>query len=315
MTGVNIYRNLSGELFKGSVATIGIFDGVHLAHQQIIARLNELAAIQKTKSLLVTLWPHPRYVLNKDAEMLRLITTLDEKLHQIEKAGIEHVVIIPFDQQFASIPFDKFIEKILVEKLAVRNLVVGFNHQFGRDREGNYDKLKLHATKFGFGLEQLPKIEVDGQRVSSSAIRNAISGGNIALANNMLGYTYSFKGKVVHGNKIGNQLGFPTANIEVAEIYKLLPSDGVYAVEGLIGDSDQRIQGMMNIGTRPTVHTNGNKVIEVNFFNFAQSIYDEQLTLFVHERIREEKVFLSIQKLIEQIQKDKKEIINYFKTK
>lgn len=310
--GLKVYRDLSGEIISGTAATIGIFDGVHLAHRQILSRLNEIATENKNESLLITLWPHPRYVLNKDAEDLKLLTTLDEKLELLEKTGLQNLLLIPFDKQFASTPFDKFIKRILVDKLRVQNLVVGFNHQFGRDRQGNFESLRELADKSGFVLEQLPQVLIDDQRISSSAIRQNIISGKLDLANKMLGYNYVLTGKVVHGNKIGRELGFPTANIEVTELYKLLPADGVYAVETSV--NGQHLTGMLNIGTRPTIENRGIRVIEVNFFNFDGNLYDEHITLKFHKRIREEKKFDSSSSLIQQIQKDKQEIINYFKT-
>ncbi|MBN2484501.1 MAG: bifunctional riboflavin kinase/FAD synthetase [Bacteroidales bacterium] len=309
---MKVYRDLSGEITPGTAATIGIFDGVHLAHKQIITRLKELSLEKGCESLLVTLWPHPRYVLNKDADSLKLLTTLDEKLCLLETAGLQNVLLIPFDAQFASTSFDKFIKRIIVDKLRARHLVVGFNHQFGRDRQGNFDSLKLLAEKNNIELEQMPKIMVGEQRVSSSVIRNQISTGEIVTANKLLGYEYILTGKIVHGNKVGRKLGFPTANIEVAELYKLIPADGVYAIEAIFGNT--RLKGMLNIGTRPTIDNRGIKVIEANFFNFEGNLYNTFITIKFHKRIREEIKFESAEKLVEQIQNDKQTIINYFNT-
>jgi riboflavin kinase/FMN adenylyltransferase len=309
---LKVYRDLSGEIISGTAATIGIFDGVHVAHRQILGRLKELSAENNCESLLVTFWPHPRYVLNKDADNLKLLTTLEEKLDLLEKSGLQNIVLIPFDKQFAAIAFDKFIKRILVDKLRVRNLVVGFNHQFGRDRQGNFDSLNQLAEKSGFILEQMQKVMIDEQRVSSSAIRQNILTGDVELANKMLGYKFVLTGKVVHGNKIGRELGFPTANIEVAELYKLIPADGVYAVETLY--NNRILPGMLNIGTRPTIDSRGIRVIEVNFINFDGNLYDNHVTIKFHKRIRLEKKFETTEMLIQQIQNDKKEIINYFNT-
>lgn len=307
---MKVYRDLSAKFTPYSVATIGIFDGVHLAHKQIIRRLSELAKERATESMLITLWPHPRYVLNKEADKLKLISTLDEKLYQLEKAGLDNVLLIPFDKTFASLPFDKFIKRILVDKLLVNYMVIGFNHHFGKDRQGDFSNLKQFADKYKFGIEQMPKVEIDGLGVSSSVIRENINSGNIELASKMLGYDFQLVGRVVHGNKIGRKFGFPTANIEIPEIYKILPADGVYAVRAEI--NNKFYDGMLNIGTRPTVDNRGLKVIEANFFNFNADIYDAYITIRFYRRIREEKRFDSTQKLIEQIHFDKSEIQEYF---
>jgi riboflavin kinase/FMN adenylyltransferase len=309
---LKVYRDLSGEISPGTAASIGIFDGVHVAHRQILGRLSQIAADKDCESLLVTLWPHPRYVLQKDADDLKLITTLEEKLHLLEEAGLQNLLLIPFDKQFAATSFDKFIRRIIVDKLRAKYLVVGFNHQFGRDRQGNFERLNQIAGKSGFSLEQTPKIEIDGQRVSSSSIRQNIIEGNIELANKMLGYNFILTGKVVHGNKIGREIGFPTANIEVAELYKLVPADGVYAVETTI--DNRVVLGMMNIGNRPTINRQSYTVIEVNFLNLDADLYNRCLTIKFHKRIRQEHKFPSLDALKEQIFKDKEEIITYFKT-
>lgn len=307
---MKIYRDLSTEIIKKTAATIGIFDGVHKAHQQILQRLNDLAAMNKTESLLVTLWPHPRYVLNKDSDDLKLISTLDEKLVLLEKYGLNNVLIIPFDEYFASTPFDKFIKKILVDRLQVRNLVVGYNHQFGRDRQGNFEHLKENAERYNFEIEQLSKIEIDNERVSSSVIRSHVLEGKIELANAMLGHPMQLSGVVIHGNKIGRKLGFPTANIRVTELYKILPADGVYAVEASVENT--YLRGMLNIGTRPTVNNYKDKAIEVNFFNFEGNLYEKTISISFLKRIREEKKFQSTDDLRAQIKTDKQKIEKYF---
>jgi riboflavin kinase/FMN adenylyltransferase len=307
---LKIFRDLSSEITKRTVASIGIFDGVHKAHHQIIQRLNELASEYNTESLLVTLWPHPRYVLNKDSEDLKLLSTLEEKLFLLEKYGLDNVLIIPFDKYFASTPFDKFIKKILVDRLQVRNLVVGYNHQFGRDRQGNFENLKEFAEKYNFEIEQLKKIEISGERVSSSVIRRFIIDGKIELANDMLGYAHQITGIVIHGNKIGRELGFPTANIHINGLYKIIPADGVYAVEARV--DNLQLKGMLNIGTRPTINDFKDKVIEVNFFNFEGNLYNKTITISFLKHIREEQKFKSTDDLKAQIMIDKQIIEKYF---
>lgn len=308
---MKVYRDLSAKFTPYTVATIGIFDGVHLAHKQIIKRLSELAKNRATESMLITLWPHPRYVLNKDAEQLKLISTLDEKLYQLEKAGLDNVLLIPFDKTFASLPFHMFIKRILVDKLRVNYMVIGFNHHFGRDRQGDFTNLKQYAEQYGFGLEQMPKVEVNELGVSSSAIREHIHSGRIDLAGKMLGYDFQIVGKVVHGSKVGREFGFPTANIDVPEVYKIIPANGVYAVKAEIHGKEY--EGMLNIGTRPTVDNRGLKTIEANFFNFNANIYDTAITITFFQRIREEIKFNTKEALIGQIHTDKSIIQDYFR--
>jgi riboflavin kinase / FMN adenylyltransferase len=307
---LKIFRDLSTNITTGTVATIGIFDGVHLAHQQIINRLKELANDYGAESLLITLWPHPRYVLNKDSDSLKLLSTLDEKLQLLERFGLDNVVIIPFDKFFAATPFDRFIKRILVDRLRVKKLVVGYNHQFGRDRQGNYEHLKVYAERYGFGIEQLSMVEIERNRVSSSVIRKNILDGNLELGNSMLGHYLQLSGQVVHGNKIGRQLGFPTANIQVSELYKIVPADGVYAVKARINNME--LKGMLNIGTRPTLNDYKDKVIEANFFNFEGELYEKNIVLSFLKRIREERKFKSTDELRSQINLDKQVIQKYF---
>ena len=308
---LKVYRDLSSNIITGTVATIGIFDGVHLAHQQIISQLNSLREQYNTESLLVTLWPHPRYVLNKDASKLKLLSTLEEKLHRLETAGLDNVLLIPFSKDFASTPYDLFIKQILIEKLKVRHVVVGFNHHFGKDRQGSYATLKDFGMQYDFSTEQLSKVEVNGEGVSSSVIRQYVWSGDLEKVKQMLGYEFTVSGHVIHGNKVGRELGFPTANIETPEIYKILPAEGVYAVRATIDKKEY--DGMLNIGIRPTVDNIGKKVIEANFFNFAGNLYDKHLTLRFFKRIREERKFDSLEQLKSQIIVDRNEIQAYFR--
>ncbi|QQS52305.1 MAG: bifunctional riboflavin kinase/FAD synthetase [Bacteroidota bacterium] len=310
---MKLYKDLSAEIPLHTVATIGIFDGVHLAHQQIIRRLDEIKKKYQTLSTLVTLWPHPRYVLNKDAAGLQLLSTLEEKLLRLEHSGIDQVLLIPFSAEFAALPYDVFIHRVLVEKLRVRHLVVGFNHHFGKDRQGSYESLCNYGQQAGFTTEQLQKIEIDGEGVSSSRIRQFILHGDLEHANLMLGYPYTVSGNVIHGNKLGRAMGFPTANIELPEIYKLLPAEGVYAIETNI--DGKLFKGMLNIGTRPTVDNRGHKVMEANFFDLEQDLYDKHLTLHFFKRIRAEKKFENLDLLKKQIETDRIEILNYFNKK
>lgn len=307
---LKVYRDLSAEIIPHTVATIGIFDGVHIAHQQIIDRLNELKVEHNSESLLVTLWPHPRYVLGKDADQLKLLSTLNEKLDRLEKSGLDNVLLIPFSKDFAKTSFDEFIGQILVEKLKVKHLVVGFNHHFGKNREGSFSNLQEYAMQGSFTSERLSKVEVEDEGVSSSKIREYVKEGHLEKVSEMLGYEFTITGHVVHGNKVGRELGFPTANINVNEIYKILPAQGVYAVETDI--NGQVYEGMLNIGVRPTINQRLELVIEANFFNFSGYLYNKHLTLRFFKRIREEKKFASLEELKQQINKDKITIQEYF---
>lgn len=308
---LRIYRDLSANFVQNCVATIGIFDGVHIAHQQILERINELARQRGKESMLITLWPHPRYVLDGGAENLKLITTLEEKIERLKKSRIDNVLLIPFDKAFASITFDRFVKRVLVNKLNVSYVVIGFNHHFGRDRQGNYKALEKLADKYGFTAEQMPKIELEELSVSSSVIREELLAGNVERAGKLLGYPFSITATVVSGNKLGRKLGFPTANLEIPEIYKIVPGSGVYAIQILI--DNKYYEGMMNIGVRPTVDNKGLRVIEANIFEFNEDIYNKKITVYFRKRIRAEKKFQGQDELIRQIALDKTEIEAYLR--
>jgi riboflavin kinase/FMN adenylyltransferase len=300
---------MSGILINRPVATIGIFDGVHLAHQSIIDKLKTTARQMSGESVVVTLWPHPRTVLRRNDEEISLLNTLEEKIERIEETGVDNLIILPFNKTFAAVSFNEFVNDILVKKLGILHLVVGFNHQFGRNREGNYDNLQMLSGELGFGLSQLNPVMVEGERVSSSHIRQLLLSGQIGKANQNLGYAFNLKGTVVSGSKLGQQLGFPTANLMVSDPEKIVPDTGVYAVmvelEGLF------YQGMMNIGCRPTVDTNCLKnVIEVNLFDFSGDMYRKELRVFFIRRVRDEIKFGDLQSLANQISKDKEFIKN-----
>lgn len=300
---MRIFRDISSINIENPVATIGIFDGVHRAHQEILAILKSEAAKYNGESTVITLWPHPRIVLNKDIDSLRLINTLEEKIDRLEKSGIDNLIILPFDQQMAGTDFANFVREILVEKIGIKQLVVGFNHQFGKNREGNFTALKDLARNHNFSLTQVEPFIVDNEKVSSSKIRMFIQTGNISRANSMLGYNFSITGKVVEGNKIGRSLGFPTANITLNNPIKLLPKNGVYAV--LVTIDDKNFPGMMNIGNRPTIQTDTKQAIpEVHLFDFDRDIYGYQIRVDIIERMRDEKKFDSKKELIAQIKED-----------
>ncbi len=298
-----IYDILSVPIVR-PVATIGIFDGVHKAHKAVIHKLRNVAERISGESVLVTLWPHPRKILHEGKDSFKLLTSLEEKIVLLEDAGIDNLVVLGFDKKFASTGFETFVKDILVDNLKIEHLVVGFNHQFGKNREGNYEKLRLLADLYAFGLTQLDPYLIDNERVSSSKIRNLISNGEIKKANNFLGYNFFLTGRVVGGNKMGRDIGFPTANISVNDSYKIVPKNGVYAV--LVNVEGKKLEGMMNIGCRPTFETDCNHpVLEVNLFDYSGDLYDKEIKIIFIERIRDEQKFFTMKDLATQIAKDK----------
>jgi riboflavin kinase/FMN adenylyltransferase len=304
MMQMKIFNEISSVSIKRPIATIGIFDGVHLAHKAIISKLNSTAIELSGESLLVTLWPHPRIVLRRNNEDIRLLNTLDEKIEKLEETGVQNLIILPFDKTFAATGFSEFVREILVGKLGIIHLVVGYNHQFGRNREGNFTNLMAMAGEFGFGLSQQEPVLIGEERVSSSKIRQFLLEGRVEHANSFLGYPFSVSGKVVSGKKIGQQIGFPTANLAVSDPDKMVPRNGVYAV--MVEMDGQFYQAMMNIGCRPTIDSDCiNTAIEVNLFEFSGDIYGKELTVFFIGRIRDEKKFTDVRSLALQISKDK----------
>ena len=303
-----------------AVVTIGTFDGVHIGHQKIISRLKEIAAGVHGQVVLLTFFPHPRMVLFPDDHGLQLLNTMDEKKVLLEQFGIDHLIVHPFSKQFSRLSSTEFVRDVLVNKIGVKKLVIGYDHHFGRNREGSFNELADLAPLYNFEVEQIPEQDVHDVAVSSTKIRNALLEGNVKTATEFLGYPYSLTGKVVEGNKLGRQLGFPTANIKV-ENYKLIPANGVYAVhvevggwKMEIGNYDhqklqtpnpklQTLNGALNIGTRPTFD-NGARSIEVFILDFDKDIYGETITITFAERLRDELKFPDKESLIEQMKAD-----------
>jgi riboflavin kinase/FMN adenylyltransferase len=306
---LKVYYDISQVKLSNPVATIGIFDGVHLAHLAIIDKLKKTAQDINGESVIVTLWPHPRIVLHKEGEPLRLINTLEEKIIKLENAGVDNLIILAFDKKFATMGFEEFVKNILFDKFCIRHLVVGFNHHFGKNREGNYSKLQELSQKLGFTLEQLNPFIVNDEKVSSSAIRKFILTGKIEKTNELLGYSFFVTGKVVVGKKLGKDLGFPTANITISEPNKIIPQNGVYAV--MIEAEGNTYMGMMNIGYRPTIdHNSINRVLEVHIIDFVGDLYNKLISVSFIKRIRDEQKFDSVEELVNQIIKDKENITN-----
>ncbi|WP_282015283.1 bifunctional riboflavin kinase/FAD synthetase [Marinifilum flexuosum] len=305
---MKIYTDLKDFSALNPVVTIGTFDGVHLGHRKVIRRLQELAHKVNGETVIFTFYPHPRLVLSEENNGLRLINTLEEKKVLLEAAGIDHLVIYPFTKEFSKLSYVEFVEQILVKQLGMKYLVVGYDHRFGHNREGKYEDLKIFADQLNFKIERQDVLNMDAINVSSTKIRKAIGEGDINTANKYLGYRFFIKGDVVDGKKLGSKIGFPTANIDPQESYKLVPKDGVYAVK--VDVDDKRYLGMLNIGVRPTVNNQlDNRSIEVHILDFDQDIYYKNITIHFYKRIRNEQFFASIDELKEQLAKDKEAVV------
>ncbi len=290
------------------VVTVGVFDGVHKGHLEILNRLITSAAEKQCESAVITFEPHPRLLLGNASEV-RLLQSLDEKIERFREAGIDILLVIPFDTAFSALTPSDFIQNILVDKFKVSKVIMGYDHFFGRDRMGDFTLLEEMGAQYDFTVEQVEPVEHCHQVVSSSAIREALSEGNISRANCMLGYKYSVRGRVVRGNQIGKLIGFPTANIQPYEKHKLIPALGVYASQ--IKWNGNLYTGMSNIGIRPTIDAN-RLTVEVNIFNFNEEIYSEAISLFFLERIRDEKRFGGLEQLKEQLLRDQSEVARIF---
>jgi riboflavin kinase/FMN adenylyltransferase len=310
---LNIFNSISKIQISNPCATIGIFDGVHIAHKKIFDKVIETAKSTDGSSLIVTLWPHPRNVLHFGTEHLKLITTLEEKIELIENTGIDNLLILPFDEEMAETRFEDFVDKILVAGLGIHHLIVGFNHHFGKNREGNFEKLTQLSERYKFGLEQLGPVILNSEKVSSSVIRKLIISGDIINANRFLGYMFSITGVVIEGNRIGREMGFPTANIQLTDPNKIIPGNGVYAVYAQI-DNVLNIKGMMNIGYRPTFTENSiEKYIEVHLIDFHEDLYNKKIKVSFYERVRDEKKFSSVAELKMQLENDRNVVMNILK--
>jgi len=300
---VKIHYNLGNFIAYKPVVTIGTFDGVHLGHREVISELKRYSALSGGESVVFTFEPHPRIIIAPQEDSLRLLSTKGEKIRLMEKIGIDHLVIYPFTSEFSKLSYDEFVSEILVKGMNISSLVVGYDHRFGKGRQGNFNSLEILSRSLNFKVEQMSQLVVDNKIVSSTRIRQALGAGDIVKANHFLGYQYSLSGKVVQGNQLGRKIGFPTANIDTYDDHKLVPADGVYAV--MVESGGRVFKGMLNIGMRPTVNHNADhKTIEVNIFNFDEDIYDSEITLFFVERIRNEQKFDGIDLLRDQLFKD-----------
>ncbi len=294
----------------GTVVTSGTFDGVHIGHQQILQQVVALAVEKRVPSVVLTFWPHPRYVLGKSEDQLKLLTTFDEKAQLIEAQGIDYLVKLPFTRAFSNLSPEDYVQKILQDALHTQTLIIGYDHHFGKNRAGDFDFLTSNQVRFGFELKEIPKQEIDDVGISSTKIRQALQQGKVTSVIKRLGRPFALSGRVVKGDGLGRTIDFPTANIEVAEAYKLIPAHGVYAVKVLLEGA--LYDGMLNIGVRPTI---GEKEvrIEVNIFNFKNSLYGKRLEIRFYKKLRDEQRFLNIQALKTQLLKDREGAIKVLK--
>jgi riboflavin kinase/FMN adenylyltransferase len=291
--------------FKDAIVTMGAFDGVHKGHQQIIQRMKELAQKVQGETIIITFHPHPRKVISSVPGEIKQLSNIKERIQLLEAAGIDHLVIINFDYKFSNMTADQYVEDFLYQYFKPNTVIVGYDHHFGKGRNGNIELLKTMGAKLHFQVEEIHEQLVQSEIISSTLIRNYISEQQIKKANDLLGYAYFFEGFVVRGNQLGRTIGYPTANLHINDEEKLIPSNGVYAVKVKGACTNHEIlDGMMNIGIRPTVDGQ-KKVIEVNIFNFDQDIYEQFITVMVYEFIRGEVKFDGLDALKNQLHQDK----------
>lgn len=297
------------ETNKNTVVTLGSFDGVHIGHQQILKKLGQTAANDCLASVVLTFAVHPRMVLQKEPK-IKLLNSIDEKTSLLAKSGVENLIIHPFDADFAALSAADFVEKILVEKLKAKKIIIGHDHRFGKNRSANIDDLIVFGKEFDFEVAQISAQEIDEIAVSSTKIRNALQEGNLQTANAFLGYAYQLSGQVILGKQLGRTIGFPTANIKIDEADKMMPKTGVYCVSSII--EGKMVFGMLNIGFNPTV-AGESLSVEVHFFDFDAHLYDQKITLNLHQYLREEQKFDTVLLLKQQLEKDKLASLSYFK--
>ncbi len=298
---MKIFYNLNNINFSKPVVTVGTFDGIHKGHVKVVDKLTENARLHKTESVVFTFWPHPRLVLN--SEKILLLNSLDEKIERFKQLGIDNLIIYPFTKELSTLNSNDFIKNIIVEKLNTSILIIGYDHRYGNRRKGGFENLKELSFKYNFEIKRIDALKQKDINISSTKIRQAVLEGNLQLAKQYLGYNYMFEGIVTEGKKIGNKIGFPTANIHLVEKFKLIPKQGVFAVT--IEFDNKHYKGMMNIGYNPTVSENRNKKIEVNIFDFNDTIYNKKLKITLKHKLRDEIKFDNINKLKNQLQTDK----------
>lgn len=306
---MQVHRNISQlPPFRNAIITIGTFDGVHLGHCSIITQLKKEAARVDGETVIVTFHPHPRRIVGKEPQSVQLLNSLSEKIRLLEEAGIDHLVVVPFTQDFASQSPSAYVESFLIKNFKPHTIIIGYDHRFGQNRQGDFHLLEEYAHNKAFHLVEIPGKLLEEAAISSTRIRQALLKGEVELATSLLGYDYYFEGIVVKGNQLGRTLGYPTANLVLTDNEKLIPANGVYAVTvQRISENPVQpkvLKGMMNIGVRPTVD-GLNRVIEVNVFNFSEDIYGEVLGIRVKHRLRAEQKFDGLEALKTQLGKDK----------
>lgn len=305
---MRVYNNIDEfTAVNNAVVTIGTFDGVHIGHRKIISGIKELAESTGGETVILTFFPHPRMILHPEDESLKLITTIAEKAELMERLGVDHLIITPFSRDFSNQSAESYIRDVLVNKIGTKKIVIGYDHRFGKDRQGGFEDLQRLGPVYGFDVVEIPEQDINEVAISSTRIRNALLSGDIDLANAFLGYPFFITGKVVRGDQIGRQIGYPTANIVVEEKYKLIPGDGIFAVTVVV--ADQKYKGMAYIGSRPTV--NGlTRNIEVNIFDFDEEIYNQTIRMEFHHYIRGDVKFSSLDELKVQLAQDKVDVLN-----
>lgn len=309
---MRIFNNISEtKELTNTIVTIGTFDGVHLGHQKIINRLLELKKQYGGETLLFTFDPHPRKVLFPNQNDLKLITTTEEKCDLLKQFGIDNVLVFPFTKEFSQMSASDYISNIISEKLKTKTLVIGYDHHFGTNREGNINTLKQVCEKYNFTVEEISAKEIDQLNVSSTRIRKAIEDGNIEIANRFLGYTFFIKGKVVKGKQLGRTIDYPTANVQINDIDKIKPKTGVYAVKVI--NNNKAYFGMLNIGFNPTTDSDKLQKIEVNIFDFDEDIYEQTIKIEFVKHLRNEIKFANLDELKQQLGKDKQDCLKLFK--
>jgi riboflavin kinase/FMN adenylyltransferase len=302
--------------FKNAVVTIGTFDGVHAGHRHILDQLKQEAARIGGETVIITFHPHPRKVVASGQPAIKLINTIDEKIELLAKNGIDHLVVVPFTEEFSQQSPEAYIEKFLVEKFHPHTVIIGYDHRFGKNRQGDYKLLEVYSERLKFDLMEIPAHLINHNTVSSTRIREAVSKGDIDTANTLLGYDFFFEGTVVDGNKLGRTLGYPTANLRIENEEKLIPGDGIYAVQVEVRSRKSEagnltsdfLKGMMSIGVRPTIGVS-DRVIEVNIFDFNEDIYGATLRVYVKKYLRSEVKFDSLDALKDQLAKDKEDTL------
>ncbi len=306
---MQVHRNIDQlPSFKNAILTIGTFDGVHLGHGSIITQMKNLAKEVNGETVILTFHPHPRRIVGKTPQPVLLLNTLPEKISLLENAGIDHLVVIPFTPEFAAQNPQAYVEEFLIRCFQPHTVIIGYDHRFGHNREGDFKLLENYAEKKAFGLVEIPGKVLEASTISSTRIRQALLQGDVKLAANLLGYDYFFEGQVVKGNQLGRTLGYPTANIQLLDNEKLIPANGVYAVLVKLphynGNGDAQWKGMMNIGVRPTVD-GLSRVIEVNIFDFDADIYGQTIQVTLKHWLRAEQKFSGLQGLKSQLARDK----------